>query len=156
MVDYYIFDPQELHALQAAFQRIQEPTTCQYSMAMIPPLYVIACNTIILYVINLYRDTMNITAPIVTTSLTATILIVEVVTIAFRHHPRFSKMREYMECIICISLIQFIASTCFIFVLEVNKKYDSYLICIAILSLLTTLLLMIPFCTDIFTRNHER
>ena len=156
MREFYVSNPQEYDALELAFQRIEIPTQCQVSMALLPPLYIIMCNTIILYVANLYRHTTDTTAPIITTSLTATIIIVELLTIAFRHHPRYSKMREYMECTICISLIQFIASGCFIFVLEISKKYDTYLICIAILSLLTIVFLMIPFCTDMFIRNHER
>jgi hypothetical protein len=155
MRDFYVFDPQEYDALERAFQRMEGPTNCQTSMAILPPLYIITCNTIILYIANLYRDTTAVTAPIITTSLTATILIVELLAIAFRHHPRYAKIREYMECIICVTLIQFIASGCFIFVLEINKKYDAYLTCIAILSILSILFLMIPFCNDIFTRNRE-
>ena len=155
MREFYVFNPQEFDALQNAFQQLEQPTQCQYSMAMLPPLYIITCNTIILYVANLYRNTTENTAPIITTCLTVTILVVELMTIAFRHHPRFSKMREFMECILCISIVQLIVSTSFVFVLEVNKRYDVYLISTAILSLSTTLCLTIPFCTNMFTRNHE-
>jgi len=155
MRDFYVFNPQERDALELALQRMEIPTQCQVSMALLPPLYIITANTIIIYVANLYRDTMEITSPIVSTSLSATILIVELFSIAFQHHPRYHKMREYMGCTLCITLIQFIASTCFVFVLQINKNYDTYLICIAILSLLTILFLMIPFCTDMFIRNRE-
>ena len=152
MRDFYIFNPQEFDALQAAFQQLEQPTSCKYSMAILPPLYIILCNMINLYVYiaNLYYNTADITMSTITTCLTVTIIIVELITIAFRHHSRFSKMREFMECILCISMIQLIASTCFIFVLEANKKYDTYIICMAISSLSTILFMIIPFCTDMF------
>lgn len=152
MGDFYVFDPQEFDALQAAFQQLEQPTQCQYSMAILPPLYIILCNMINLYIYmaNLYYNTPEITTSTITTCLIVTIIIVELLTIAFRHHQRFRKMREFMECILCISMIQLIASTCFVLVLEANKKYDTYIICMAILSFSTTLFMIIPFCTDMF------
>jgi hypothetical protein len=156
MREFYVFNPQEYNALELAFQYMDAPTQCQHSMALLPPLYIIMCNTIILYVANLYQDTTDTTSPIVSISLSATILIVELLTITFQHHPRYAKIREYMEYVIFMTIIQFIVSAFFIFILEINKKYDTYLICIAILSIVSILSLMIPFCTDIFTHNHER
>jgi len=144
MRDFY--DPQEYAALELAVQRMETPTPCQVSMALFPPLYIIACNTIIIYIANLYKNTTDPTAPIITTSLSATILIVELVTIAFRHHPRYVTVREYMKLILCITMIQVIVSGCLISVL--NKQIYS---CITILSLLSILFLMIPFCTTIYS-----
>jgi len=149
-------NPSEYELVNHAILRIElEPTSCQYYMALIPSLYLLLTNLSIICLLEYFKEINESLAPIVIMVLSVLAMVVEIVTIAFRHHVRYNIIRHNMECILPVNIIQIIASGIFMMVIKNRGKYTIYMIWTGIPSILMFIVILIPFGTDLFIHNRE-
>lgn len=137
MRDFYVVDPLAL--------LYSPPTPCEFYMAILPPLLILMSNLSVVYLV------IKKESPIVSLVVSGSTLLIELITIAFRHHPQYVIMQSYMQALLWMNMVQVIVAGLGMSYLQ-GTIYLNWMGTMSILMILVTLL---PFVKGVFIHNPE-
>jgi hypothetical protein len=103
------------------------PTDGQYIMAVITPLLIFFSSIIILFYANIANHTEHEkTSPILSVCFSAIMLIIECVSICYKHHPRYAMIPSIMELLVRVQIFHLIICGSFVPYVNTSKDYGTY------------------------------
>ena len=138
-----------VHAAQQDAETL--PTDGQYIMAVITPLLIFFSSIIILFYANIANHTEHEkTSPILSVCFSAIMLIIECVSICYKHHPRYAMIPSIMELLVRVQIFHLIICGSFVPYVNTSKDYGTYETWIHVVTMPLIILSIFPFLMGVY------
>lgn len=144
----------EYTALQIAIQRVENrPSLTQYFMAIVPLILIMVGSGSILYYSYSARGNRETEkeAPLICTIIAIVMFIIEIFTIAYRHHEQYEIVRAIAEILIRINVILIIIGGSCISYIKTGGEYNTYFILVGVLTFPMYMLSFSPFLCKVYS-----
>jgi len=146
---------QRVHAAQSVHAAQQDaetlPTDGQYIMAVITPLLIFFSSIIILFYANIANHTEHEkTSPILSVCFSAIMLIIECVSICYKHHPHYAMIPSIMELLVRVQIFHLIICGSFVPYVNTSKDYGTYETWIHVITMPLIILSIFPCLMGVY------
>jgi hypothetical protein len=138
--------------LERAIQRMDEPTTSQTAMAVIPMTITFFDSLFIVwYAYDVKGTDMEATSPVVSTILSTFTFLICILGIAYRHHQKYDMVPSTFHILIRINIFHLILCGSFIPYIKSHGEYNTYMLWLYVITIPMILISLVPFVAGIYS-----